>query len=115
MEDAACHCAKGTGMWEWASNDQGDEPDVVITSAGGVATTESLAATALLRQKFPNLKIGFVNVVDLFRLVPQNEHPHGLSDRDFRQCLHDRQADYLQFPWLSVAGSQADLPADQSR
>ena len=103
MEDAVRHCAKGIGMWEWASNDQGGEPDVVMASAGDVATTESLAATALLRQKFPNLKIRFVNVVDLFRLVPQNEHPHGLSDRDFDSIFTTGKPIIFNFhgyPWL---------------
>jgi xylulose-5-phosphate/fructose-6-phosphate phosphoketolase len=83
IEDAVRHCTKGIGIWEWASTDQGSEPDVVMASAGDVATIESLAATALLREKFPNLKIRFVNVVDLFTLLPHTEHPHGLQNRDF--------------------------------
>jgi xylulose-5-phosphate/fructose-6-phosphate phosphoketolase len=83
MEDAVTHCAKGIGIWDWASTDQGAEPDVVIACAGDIATMESLAAVAILKKHFPDLKIRFVNVVDLFRLMPETEHPHGLSDRDF--------------------------------
>jgi len=83
MEAAIAHCTKGIGIWGWASNDAGDEPDVVMASAGDIATLETLAAVALLRERFPDLKIRFVNVVDLFRLQPATEHPHGMSDRDF--------------------------------
>jgi xylulose-5-phosphate/fructose-6-phosphate phosphoketolase len=83
MDAAIKHCEKGIGIWHWASNDQGSEPDVVMASAGDISTMESLAATAILREKFPQLKIRFVNVVDLFKLKPATEHPHGLSDRDF--------------------------------
>ena len=83
MKAAITHCTKGIGIWEWASNDDGGEPDVVMTSAGDIATMECLAAVALLRECFSDLKIRFVNVVDLFRLQPGSEHPHGLSDRDF--------------------------------
>jgi xylulose-5-phosphate/fructose-6-phosphate phosphoketolase len=83
MDAAVRHCQKGIGIWPWASTDQGSEPDVVIASAGDVVTLEALAATAILREKFPDLKIRFINVVDLFRLQPATEHPHGLTDRDF--------------------------------
>jgi xylulose-5-phosphate/fructose-6-phosphate phosphoketolase len=83
MDTAVLHCTKGVGIWNWASNDQGDEPDVVMACAGDIATMESLAAVAILREHFPELKIRFVNVVDLFKLEPDTEHPHGLSDRDF--------------------------------
>ena len=83
LDAAVRHCEKGVGIWTWASTDQNAEPDVVIASAGDVVTAEALAATALLREKFPDLKIRFVNVVDLFTLQPSTEHPHGLSDRDF--------------------------------
>lgn len=83
MDAAIKHCTKGIGMWEWASNDQGAEPDLVMASAGDIPTKEALAATLLLREHFPQLKIRFVNVVDLYKLSPQSEHPHGLSDRDF--------------------------------
>jgi xylulose-5-phosphate/fructose-6-phosphate phosphoketolase len=83
MDAALRHCTKGIGTWDWACNDQGGEPDVVMVSAGDIPTQEALAAVALLREEFPDLKIRFINVVDLFKLQPQTEHPHGLSDRDF--------------------------------
>jgi xylulose-5-phosphate/fructose-6-phosphate phosphoketolase len=82
-DTAVKHCTKGIGIWEWASTDQGSEPDLIIASAGDVATMEALAAVDILKGKFPGLKMRFVNVVDLFRLLPDTEHPHGLSDRDF--------------------------------
>jgi xylulose-5-phosphate/fructose-6-phosphate phosphoketolase len=83
MDAAIAHCTKGAGIWDWASNDQGAEPDVVMAGCGDVPTMESLAATALLRQHLPDVKVRFVNVVDLFRLVPNTEHPHGMTDREF--------------------------------
>ena len=83
MEQAITHCTKGIGIWDWASNDESGEPDVVMACAGDIPTQEALAATALLRAEFPDLKIRFVNVVDLFKLQPSSEHPHGLSDWDF--------------------------------
>jgi xylulose-5-phosphate/fructose-6-phosphate phosphoketolase len=83
MERAIIHCTKGIGIWDWASNDENGEPDVVMASAGDIPTQEALAATALLRAEFPDLKIRFINVIDLFKLQPSTEHPHGLSDRDF--------------------------------
>jgi len=83
MDAAIEHCTKGVGIWNWASNDQGSQPDLVMAAAGDIPTLEALAATALLRQAFPEVKIRFVNVVDLFRLQPLSEHPHGLKDADF--------------------------------
>ena len=83
MPDAANHCTKGIGIWDFASNDQGTEPDVVMACAGDIPTAESLAATAILRERCPGLKIRFVNVVDLFRLMNEHDHPHGLSSREF--------------------------------
>ena len=83
MESAITHCTKGIGIWDWASNDDAGEPDVVMASAGDIPTQEALAATALLRKEFRDIKIRFINVVDLFKLQPSTEHPHGLSDRDF--------------------------------
>lgn len=83
LNRATIHCTKGVGIWDWASNDEGGEPDIVMACAGDVPTQEALAATALLRKEFPDLKIRFINVVDLFKLQPTNEHPHGLSDWDF--------------------------------
>lgn len=83
MDAAIKHCSQGIGIWEWASNDQGIEPDVVMACAGDVPTLETLAAVDILRQHFPDLKIRVVNVVDLMTLQPQSEHPHGLSDKEF--------------------------------
>ncbi len=83
MDAAIRHCEKGIGIWPWASNDQDSEPDVVLASAGDVATMEALAAVAILRERMPQLKIRFVNIVDLFKLQPATEHSHGLTDRDF--------------------------------
>ncbi len=100
---AAAHCAKGIGIWDWASSDEGKEPDVVMACAGDVATLEALAATAMLRQAFPDVKVRFVNVVDLFKLQPEAEHPHGLSDRDF-DSLFTADApiifNFHGYPWL---------------
>jgi xylulose-5-phosphate/fructose-6-phosphate phosphoketolase len=83
MEDAVNHCTKGIGIWDWASTDDCKDPDVVMACAGDIPTMEAVAAVSILKQNFSDLKIRFVNVVDLFRLQPQSEHPHGLSDRDF--------------------------------
>jgi xylulose-5-phosphate/fructose-6-phosphate phosphoketolase len=83
MEAAVNHCTKGIGIWDFASTDAGAEPEVVLACAGDIPTMEALAAAAILRDAFPDLRIRFVNVVDLFRLQPSTEHPHGLSDRDF--------------------------------
>ncbi len=83
IDAANRHCTKGLGIWAWASTDQGQEPDVVVACAGDTPTLEALAATVLLREHFPDLKLRFINVVDLFKLQSDTEHPHGLSDRDF--------------------------------
>jgi xylulose-5-phosphate/fructose-6-phosphate phosphoketolase len=83
MDQAIKHCIAGVGIWAWASNDEGGDPDVVMACAGDVPTLETLAAVALLREHLPDLKVRVVNVVDLMRLEPETEHPHGLSDRDF--------------------------------
>jgi xylulose-5-phosphate/fructose-6-phosphate phosphoketolase len=83
MDAAVKHCAAGLGIWRWAGNDEGSEPDVVMACAGDVPTLESLAAVDLLRERLPELKVRVVNVVDLMALQPRSEHPHGLSDRDF--------------------------------
>ncbi|MGZ9133105.1 MAG: phosphoketolase family protein, partial [Nitrospira sp.] len=100
---AIAHCEKGLGIWDWASNDQGREPDVVMASCGDVPTIESLAATALLRQHLPDVKVRFVNVVDLFKLVPHTEHPHGLTDREFEAVFTSDIPVIFNFhgyPWL---------------
>ena len=83
IDEAVVHCAKGIGIWRFASNDEGSEPDVVMACCGDVPTAESLAATAILREHLPDLKVRFVNVVDLFRLMPATEHPQGSSEREF--------------------------------
>ena len=102
--DAAIeHCTKGAGIWAWASNDQGAEPDVVMASCGDCPTMESLAATALLRQHLPDVKIRFVNVVDLAKLVPNTEHPHGLTDREFEALFTPDKPvvfNFHAYPWL---------------
>jgi xylulose-5-phosphate/fructose-6-phosphate phosphoketolase len=103
MDSAVRHCTKGIGIWNWASNDQGVEPDVVMACAGDIATMESLAAVAILRERFPDLKIRFVNIVDLFKLEPNTEHPHGLSDWDFDSLFTTNKPVILNFhsyPWL---------------
>jgi xylulose-5-phosphate/fructose-6-phosphate phosphoketolase len=103
MDLAIAHCTKGIGIWSPASNDQGVEPDVVMASCGDVPTTESLAATALLRQYLPDAKVRFVNVVDLFRLVPHTEHPHGMTDREFEAIFTPDKPVVFNFhgyPWL---------------
>jgi xylulose-5-phosphate/fructose-6-phosphate phosphoketolase len=103
MEAAIRHCTKGVGIWDWASNDQCGEPDVVMASAGDIPTQEALAATALLREEFPDLKIRFINVIDLFKLQPDTEHPHGLSDRDFDSLFTTDKPIIFNFhgyPWL---------------
>jgi xylulose-5-phosphate/fructose-6-phosphate phosphoketolase len=103
MNDAIKHCTKGVGIWDWASNDQGSEPDVVLASCGDIPTQEALAATALLRQSFKDLKIRFVNVVDLFKLVPETEHPHGMTNRDFDSIFTLDKPIVFAFhgyPWL---------------
>jgi xylulose-5-phosphate/fructose-6-phosphate phosphoketolase len=83
MDEAIAHCTRGIGIWEWASSDDGSEPDVVLACAGEIPTLETLAAAAMLRDRFPDLKVRVVNVVDLMRLQPETEHPHGLSDAQF--------------------------------
>jgi len=107
MDDAVAHCTRGIGIWEWASNDENasglGEPDLVIASAGDIPTLEALAATAMLREFFPDLRVRFINVVDLMRLEPDSEHPHGLSDRDFDQLFtKDKPVlfAYHGYPWL---------------
>jgi xylulose-5-phosphate/fructose-6-phosphate phosphoketolase len=102
-EAAIEHCTKGAGIWNWASNDQGAEPDVVMASCGDVPTMESLAATALLREHLPDVKVRFVNVVDLFKLVPSTEHAHGLTDREFEAIFTPDKPvifNFHSYPWL---------------
>jgi xylulose-5-phosphate/fructose-6-phosphate phosphoketolase len=103
MDSAIKHCTKGIGIWDWASNDDGVEPDVVVASAGDIPTQEALAAIALLRQEFPDLKIRYINVVDLLRLQASHEHPHGLSHQDFDSLFTTNKPIIFNFhgyPWL---------------
>jgi xylulose-5-phosphate/fructose-6-phosphate phosphoketolase len=103
IDAAAAHCARGVGVWEWASSDRGLEPDVVLACAGDVPTMETLAAADLLRQHLPDLRVRVVNVVDLMRLLPATEHPHGLPDADFDAIFTtDRPIifAYHGYPWL---------------
>ena len=103
MDAAIAHCTKGIGIWEPACNDQGQEPDVVMASAGDIPTQETLAAITMLRQEFPDLKMRYVNVVDLFKLQPSTEHPHGLTDQDFDSlftCDKPVIFAFHGYPWL---------------
>jgi xylulose-5-phosphate/fructose-6-phosphate phosphoketolase len=103
MDAAVKHCAAGIGIWEWASTDKGDEPDVVLACAGDVPTLETLATVDLLRQHAPNLRVRVINVVDLMTLQPHEEHPHGLTDRDFDTLFTPDKPvifAYHGYPWL---------------
>jgi xylulose-5-phosphate/fructose-6-phosphate phosphoketolase len=103
MDDAIVHCTRGVGIWEWASNDEQGEPDVVLGCCGDIPTLETLAAAALLRDHLPELKIRVVNVVDLMRLQPDTEHPHGLSDHEFDALFTPNRPivfAYHGYPWL---------------
>ena len=103
MDAAITHCTKGISIWSQASNDQGQEPDVVMACAGDIPTQEALAATAMLREEFPELKIRFINVVDLFKMQSDREHPHGLSDLDFDSLFTlDKPIvfNFHGYPWL---------------
>jgi xylulose-5-phosphate/fructose-6-phosphate phosphoketolase len=103
MDEAIKHCTAGIGIWEWASNDRGSEPDVVMACAGDVPTLETLAAVDILRRELPDLKIRVVNVVDLMTLQPHEEHPHGLNDRDFDEIFTtDKPVIFAHhaYPWL---------------
>ena len=103
MDAAIRHCTKGIGIWDWASNDQGTEPDLVFAAAGDIPTQEALAAVALLREEFDDLKIRFINVVDLFKLQDSTEHPHGLTNRDFDSLFTEDKPIIFNFhgyPWL---------------
>jgi len=103
IDDAIKHCTKGAGIWRQASSDQDSEPDLVMASCGDIATMEALAATAMLRQHFPELKVRFVNIVDLFRLVPSTEHPHGFTDHEFDALFTTNKPiifNFHAYPWL---------------
>ena len=103
IDEAIVHCAKGMGIWARASTDAGEEPDVVLACCGDVATMEALAAAAILREKQPDLKLRFVNVVDLFKLQPAAEHPHGSTDAEFDSLFTTDKPIIFNFhgyPWL---------------
>jgi xylulose-5-phosphate/fructose-6-phosphate phosphoketolase len=103
IDDAIVHCTRGAGIWEWASNDDGGEPDVVMACCGDIPTLETLAAVSILREGLPDLKVRVVNVVDLMRLEPSSEHPHGLSDAEFDSLFtHSKPVvfAYHGYPWL---------------
>jgi xylulose-5-phosphate/fructose-6-phosphate phosphoketolase len=103
MDAAVKHCSEGVGIWQWASNDQRNEPDVVMACAGDVPTLETLAAVSILRRELPELKVRVVNVVDLMKLQPSSEHPHGLSDSDFDSLFTTDKPIIFAFhayPWL---------------
>jgi xylulose-5-phosphate/fructose-6-phosphate phosphoketolase len=103
MDEAIVHCTRGAGIWEWASTDNGDEPDVVLACAGDIPTLETVAAASILREKLPELRVRVVNVVDLMRLQPETEHPHGMSDAEFNSLFTiDRPVvfAYHGYPWL---------------
>jgi xylulose-5-phosphate/fructose-6-phosphate phosphoketolase len=103
LAEAIDHCSKGIGIWDWASSDLDGEPEVVMACAGDIPTMEALAAAALLREAFPDLKLRFVNVVDLYKIQDPKEHPHGLSDRDFDSLFTTDKPIIFNFhgyPWL---------------
>jgi xylulose-5-phosphate/fructose-6-phosphate phosphoketolase len=105
VEEAELHCARGIGIWPWASHrdDNDAEPDVVLASAGDIPTLEGLAAAAILRERLPELRVRFVNVVDLMRLQPENEHPHGMPDREYDTLFTAARPVIFAFhgyPWL---------------
>jgi xylulose-5-phosphate/fructose-6-phosphate phosphoketolase len=103
MNDAIVHCTRGAGIWEWASNDEQGEPDVVLGCCGDIPTLETLAAAAVLRERLPELKVRVVNVVDLMRLQPDTEHPHGMSDMEFDALFTPNRPvvfAYHGYPWL---------------
>ena len=101
MDEASRHCSAGIGIWDWASNDDGGEPDVVMACAGDVPTLETLAAVAAAARAPARPAVRVVNVVDLMTLQPREEHPHGLSDARVRRAVHHRQAGHLRLPRLS--------------
>ncbi len=103
MDEAVVHCTEGIGIWDWASNDQGSEPDVVMACCGDTPTLEILAATSILRRHLPDLKVRVVNVVDLMKLQPSGEHPHGLTDTDYDSIFtKDKHIifGFHGYPWL---------------
>ena len=113
MDQAIKHCTAGLGIWEWASNDKGSEPDVVMACCGDVPTLETLAAVELIRKHLPELKVRVVNIVDLMKLQPRVGASARIVGPRFRRSVHEGQTDHLRLPRLSVADSPIDLPADE--
>ena len=112
MNEAIVHCTRGLGIWDWASDDAGGEPDVVLACAGDVPTVETLAATALLREHLPELKVRVVNVVDLMRLQPEAEHPHGMPDAEFDAVFTPDKPVIFAYHGYPVVDPPAHLPPD---
>ncbi len=103
MDEAVVHCTRGIGIWEWASNDDGQEPDVVLACAGDIPTLETVSAAAMLRERLPDLRVRVINVVDLMRLQPESEHPHGMPDSEFDALFTAARPvifAYHGYPWL---------------
>jgi xylulose-5-phosphate/fructose-6-phosphate phosphoketolase len=103
MDEAIAHCTRGIGIWEWASNDAGQEPDVVLACAGDIPTLETVSAAAMLRERLPDLRVRVINVVDLMRLQPASEHPHGMPDSEFDALFTAARPvifAYHGYPWL---------------
>ena len=103
IDEAIAHCTRGIGIWEWASNDEGEEPDVVLACAGDIPTLETVCAASILRRRLPDLRVRVVNVVDLMRLQPETEHPHGMPDSEFDALFTANRPvifAYHGYPWL---------------
>ena len=115
IDEAIAHCTRGVGIWQWASNDGGAEPDVVLACCGDVPTLETVAAAALLREALPELKVRVVNVVDLMRLQPETEHPHGLPDSEFDAIFTTDRPVVFAYHGYPCADPPAHLPAAQPR
>jgi hypothetical protein len=113
MDAAVVHCTEGIGIWQWASNDQDAEPDVVMACCGDTPTLEILAAVSILREHLPDLKIRVINVVDLMKLQSASEHPHGLSETDYDSLFTKDKHIIFGFHGYQLAGPPADLPPDQ--
>ena len=114
LEEADAHCAAGAGVWEWASTCGPDEePDIVLACAGDVPTQEALAAAELLAEHVPDLRVRFVNVVDLMALLPENDHPHGFAGQPVRRPVHRRQARGVRLPRLPAGGAPAHPRSQQ--
>ena len=114
MDEAIRHCTMGISIWEWASNDKGSEPDVVMACCGDVPTLETLAAVDLLRGYVPELKIRVINVLDLMKLQPPSEHSARPAGRGFRRAVHDGQAGHLRISRLPMADPPPHVPPEES-